>query len=86
MSLTLFVILKIIQSGFFKLFASGIGQLGSFIFRKSNAQIRTENQLKEDRQLQEFKWTTYNWFLTITLVTAIGSLAMSLLGLVLFYK
>ena len=84
-SLTLFVVLKIIQSGFFELFFKGMRQLNDFVFRKSNAHTRVENQLKKDAQLQEFKKSTYNWFLNLTFALALVSLAMSLLGMFLFY-
>lgn len=84
-SLTFFVVLKIIQSGFFDLFFTSMHQLKSFIFRKSKAETRIEKQLSEDIQLQEFKKRAYGWSLTITLTVALSSLVMSLLGLVLFY-
>lgn len=85
-SLTIFVILKILQSGFLNLFLGGMRQLKNVIIRKSNAQTRTEDQLKDDVQLEEFKRNTYDWFLKITLMTAMASLVMSLFGLVLFYE
>lgn len=83
-SLTLFVVLKIIQSGFFDFFFKGIRQVNRFVFRKSNAETRIENQLKNDTQLQKFKEDTYNWFLKYTFALAFVSLAMSLLGMFLY--
>ncbi|EGQ20608.1 hypothetical protein HMPREF9372_3515 [Sporosarcina newyorkensis 2681] len=84
-SLTSFVILKIIQSGFFDLFFTGMYQIKRFIFRKSNTETRIENQLSEDFQLQKFKKGAYEWTLAISLTIALSSLVMSLLGLILFY-
>ncbi len=83
LSLTFFVILKIIQSGFFDLFFTSMRQFKGFIFRKSNAENRIEKQLSEDIQLQEFKKSAYKWSLAITLTVALSSFIMSLLGLFL---
>ncbi|GKV67457.1 MULTISPECIES: DUF3899 domain-containing protein [unclassified Sporosarcina] len=83
-SLLLFVILKIIRSGFFDLFITSMHQFKSFIFRKSNAEIRIEKKLSEDIQLQEFKERAYESSHSILLAIAVTSLAVSL-SLLYFY-
>lgn len=56
-----------------------------FLFRRSNVAAEIDEQLNEDVQLQQFKERTYGRSLMMTLAVALSSLAMSLIGLVLFY-
>lgn len=81
----IYVILKIIQSGFLNLFLDGVQRLKSFLFRSPNAAVEIEQQLKEDVKLQQFKNQAYEWSLVMLFAIGLSSLFMSSIGLVLFY-
>jgi len=75
----------IFRSGFLSLFFKGFRMLGSFAAPKSRAMERADQLVSEDEGWQRFKNKLTGQLALSTFLIGCSSLAVSLVGLVLYY-
>ena len=74
----------ILKTGFLNLFFKGFQAIGSMITPKPRAMERTDELLENDYKLQEFKMSLSTFIFQSTLLIGIGSIAVSVIGLIVY--
>lgn len=85
-SLTIFVLIHIVQSGFLDLLLNGFKRLGRLMLSKSNAMKRADEQASRDKELQNFLSRWQRLVGSLFLHVSLSSLLISCCMLIIYYQ
>lgn len=85
-SLTIFVLIHVVQSGFLDLLLNGFKRLGRLMLSKSNAMKRADEQASRDKELQNFLSRWQRLVGSIFLHVSLSSLLISCCMLIIYYQ
>ncbi|GIN85042.1 hypothetical protein J6TS2_14280 [Heyndrickxia sporothermodurans] len=85
-ALAITVTIKIWKTGFLSLFLDGFRTLGQIIIPKTRSAIRTDSQIKNDYQLNQWKENVATWISYAFTNLAVISLTVSLISLIAYYQ